>query len=83
MSEYIYSDEQIMSERRQAYEAGKRQRKVWTARDYHGDEIVRCCDCKHWQPWMKGAEPECWANGEPFSTPPDGFCAWGERCKDE
>lgn len=44
-----------------------------------GEEIVRCRDCKHWQPWMKGAEPECWANGEPFSTPPDGFCAWGER----
>lgn len=43
------------------------------------DEIVRCRDCKHWQPWMKGAEPECWANGEPFSTPPDGYCAWGER----
>ena len=41
--------------------------------------IVRCRDCKHWQPWMKGAEPECWAYGEPFSTPPDGFCAWGER----
>ena len=41
-------------------------------------EIVRCRDCKHYQPWTKGAEPECWANGEPFKTEPDGFCAWGE-----
>ena len=46
-------------------------------------QVVRCRDCKHWQPWRKGAEPECWANGEPFSTPPDGYCAWGERRKDE
>ena len=41
--------------------------------------IVRCRDCKHWQPWMKGAKPECWAYGEPIETEPDGFCAWGER----
>ena len=50
--------------------------------DHYGtlhEEIVRCRDCKHYQPWMKGAEPECWANGEPFKTEPEGFCAWGER----
>ena len=41
--------------------------------------IVRCRDCKHWQQFMKGAEPDCWASGEPFKTEPDDFCAWGER----
>lgn len=43
------------------------------------DEIVRCRDCKHYRAWMQGAKLECWANGEPFSVEPDGFCAWGER----
>ena len=42
-------------------------------------EVVRCRDCKHWQPWMKGAKPECWAYGEPIETDPDGFCAWAVR----
>ena len=42
-------------------------------------EVVRCRDCKHWQPWMKGAKPECWAYGEQIETEPDGFCAWGVR----
>lgn len=41
-----------------------------------GERIVRCKDCKHWQPWMKGVKPECWAYGEPIETKFDGFCAW-------
>lgn len=43
------------------------------------EEIVRCRDCKHYEAWMQGAKLECWANGEPFSVEPSGFCAWGER----
>lgn len=42
-------------------------------------EIVRCRDCKHYRAWIKGAKPECWANGEPFDVEPDGFCAWGTK----
>ena len=43
---------------------------------------VRCRECKHWIPWAKDTKYEkyeCWANGEPFDTEPDGYCAWGER----
>ena len=44
--------------------------------------VVSCRDCKHWIPWAKGTgheKYECWANGEPFDTGPDGYCKWGER----
>lgn len=85
MSEYIISDEQIMSERQQAYEAGERNRKIWTARVYHGEEIVRCRDCKfshevEWPEWMNvpsdyldccGELVEAWDyyNDEPNNNP--------------
>lgn len=57
------------------------------------EEIVRCRDCKHYDPhyfdeWtvrMTGAYPLfCMrpdGNGDymRFEVEPDGFCAWGER----
>lgn len=86
MSEYIISDEQIMSERSQAYEAGKRQREVWTARVYHGEEIVRCRDCKYLEANKYGyeiAEDDCgciyWDADFSLGVAPDGFCAWGAK----
>ena len=56
--------------------------KSGTRCQHWGEEIVRCRDCKHYQP--KEAEfLSCrfvykdfvqWRNAEP-----NGFCAWGER----
>lgn len=82
MSEYIISDEQIMSERRQAYDAGKRNRKIWTARVYHGEEIVRCRDCKYHVEndtlfSFYNGTCDWWA--ESPKVDPEGFCSWGVR----
>lgn len=70
MSEYIITDEQLQKDHEQFYEAGQRNRQVWTARVYHGQEIVRCRDCKridYCQFFKKD------------KNKPNGFCAWGER----
>lgn len=46
-------------------------------------EIVRCRDCKHYEPYpnvMSGEEMaigDCWKHGR--ETNNDRFCAWGER----
>ena len=74
MSEHIFSDEQIRSERRQAYEAGKRQRERWTGRDYHGEEIVRCCDCIY---LSDDGLTTAWCNENCREVRPRDFCAWG------
>ena len=46
-----------------------------------GDEIVRCRDCKHLcddgSTWGCGWHCSCLSTND--GTPPDGFCAWGER----
>ena len=84
MSEYIISDEEIQAERRQAYEAGKRNREVWTAKAYHGERIVRCCDCKHYgcydgSTWCSRTYEQVPGGTCDYQTvEPDGFCKWGE-----
>ena len=51
------------------------------------EEIVRCCDCEHYDSerygcwWFAHAERQSdysWAD-EPSDVKPDGFCAWAER----
>lgn len=88
MSEYIISDEGIEAERRQAYEAGKRNRNVWTAKAYHGEQIVRCRDCEHSRKdgtlCMFFASWEPIAGGDEYAEIPadveyDGFCKWGDE----
>lgn len=79
MSEYIISDEQIMSERRQAYEAGSRNRMVWTARAFHSEEIVRCRDCIRYSLDDYG---NTWCAYVASAVQPDDFCSWGERRED-
>lgn len=50
-------------------------------------EIVRCRDCTYYddEPDLESSMPKCWRDpehrGAPIWTPPDGFCAWGERRK--
>lgn len=70
MSEYIISDEQIAENQR-----------------LHGKKllvmpvIVRCRDCKYLcddgSTWGCGWHCSCLSTND--GTPPDGFCAWGER----
>ena len=48
-------------------------------------EIVRCCDCRHYddEPDLESTEPRCWRDpnhrGTWEYTQPDGFCAWGKK----
>ena len=45
-------------------------------------EIVRCRDCKHYENYTCNSWQ--WHNWDaPIEVEPDGFCAWGERRKDE
>lgn len=49
------------------------------------EEVVRCRDCKYLcddgSIWGCGWHCSCLSTND--GTPPDGFCAWGERRKDE
>jgi len=51
-------------------------------RECTGEEIVRCRDCKYYQP-KEGAMLSCKFEYHGFTqwklAEPDGFCAWGER----
>ena len=50
----------------------------------HGEEIVRCRDCKHYSDheWIIATDVSdvChfW-HGEPTKVQPDGFCAWAVK----
>lgn len=76
MSEYIITDEQLQADHEQFYEAGQRNRQVWTTRVYHGQEIVRCRDCKSVSIDEFGGG---WCNENCREVKPWDFCAWGER----
>ena len=41
-----------------------------------GEEIVRCRDCKHYEP---NTYSHFTCELLTFHVEPDGFCAWGER----
>ena len=41
-----------------------------------GEEIVRCRDCKHYEP---NTYSHFTCELLTFHVQPDGFCAWGER----
>lgn len=53
----------------------------------HREEIVRCRDCKHYREHefvlITDVSDVClfWAEG--VKVAPDGFCAWGERLKED
>lgn len=51
-----------------------------------GEEIVRCRDCKFYQP-KEGAMLSCKFEYHGFTqwklAEPDGFCAWGEKVVSE
>ena len=42
-------------------------------------EVVRCKDCKHWQPEPMGDVKMCYKGALGRWTKPDFFCADGER----
>lgn len=46
------------------------------------EEIVRCCDCKHYDAEINGCDEfgDIW-HDEYANVEPDGFCKWGRRRK--
>lgn len=71
MSEYIYASngEPLVNERGEIFLA-------------RAGEIVRCKDCKNFEPDGEPSEVypnSYWCDKLTVYMPPNGFCSWGER----